>query len=298
MALSGGSPPKATADNPEKTHMPLDFDRWLAHPKIDMHCHVWRMDDPADEARSAEALIAAGDMLGISEYWCSSPVIGGRLANPDEVRAENDAVLRAMRAFPDRIRGWCFVIPGHYRQAVDEVHRCLDEGMVGIKLYNQYRLDDPAVCPVIEAAVERRVPVLEHAGYIETPELRAQQPLISDGRHFAAVNRRYPEAALIHAHTGGGGIWEQTLRAMRGVDANLYCDISGSNLDDGQVEMSVAELGPGRVLFGTDGTMAGSVGKVIDATVDDAVKRAIFWDNAARLLADQGAAPLHPGAPA
>ena len=77
--------------------MPLDFDYWLAHPKIDMHCHVWRMDDPADEARSAEALIAAGDMLGISEYWCSSPVIGGRLANPDEVRAENDAVLRAMR---------------------------------------------------------------------------------------------------------------------------------------------------------------------------------------------------------
>jgi uncharacterized protein len=274
--------------------MDIDLKKWLSYPKIDMHCHVWNMGDAAAEEKSCAQLISAGDMLGITEYWCSSPIIGGRISTIEEIRTENDAVLRAMRAFPRHIRGWCFVIPGHFQAAVDEIHRCLDAGMIGIKLYNQYRLNDPAVHPVIEAAIQRRVPILEHAGYLEAPEFLQQQPLISDGSHFAAVNCLYPEAMLVHAHIGGGGIWEQTLRAMRNTSEHLYCDISGSNLDDGQVEMAVAEMSAERVLFGTDGTMAGSVGKVIDATLDDAAKQLIFWGNAQRILAAQGTSPLHP----
>ena len=109
------------------------------------------------------------------------------------------------------------------------------------------------------------------------------------------MNRRYPEAMVIHAHIGGGGDWENTIRAMRGTSRSLVCDVSGSNLDDGQVELAVAEMGPDRVLFGTDGTMSGSVGKVIDATLTDKEKDMIFWDNAERILAAQGAAPLRPG---
>ena len=98
---------------------------------------------------------------------------------------------------------------------------------------------------------------------------------------------------LIHAHIGGGGDWEQSVRWMRDTSEHLYCDVSGSNLDDGQVEQAVQDMGPGRVLFGSDGTMCGSVGKVIDATLDDEVKQGIFYGNAQRILAAQGAQPLH-----
>ena len=272
--------------------MSLDIERWLRRPKIDVHCHVWNLGNEAEEATSAERLISTGEMLGITEYWCSSPITGGRLASIEEVRAENDAVLRAMKRFPEHIRGMCFVIPGHYRQAVDEVDRCLDAGMIGVKLYNQYRINDPAVFPVIERVIERGVPLLEHAGFVCGREFLDQQPLISDGRHFAEMNRLYPEAMVIHAHIGGGGDWENTIRAMRNTSPNLVCDVSGSNLDDGQVELAVAEMGPDRVLFGTDGTMTGSVGKVIDATLTDEEKDLIFWGNAERILAAQGAAPI------
>ena len=148
--------------------------------------------------------------------------------------------------------------------------------------------------PVIELAIERRVPILEHAGFIEAREHLDRQPLISNGRHFAAVNERYPEAMLIHAHIGGGGDWEQSIRWMRDTSEHLYCDVSGSNLDDGQVEQAVQDMGPERVLFGTDGTMCGSVGKVIDATLSDEAKRSIFYGNAEKILAAQGETPLHP----
>lgn len=274
--------------------MSLAIAEWLLHPKIDMHCHAWNLGNVVDEEKSCAQLIRAGEMLGISEYWCSSPLIGGYIGSIEAVRQENEAVLRAMRKFPDHIRGWCFVIPGHFQAAVDEIHRCLDAGMIGIKLYNQYRLDDPVVYPVIEAAIEAKVPVLEHAGLLAASEHLQQQPLISHGAHFAALNGIYPEAMLIHAHIGGGGDWEQSIRLMRDTSPQLYCDVSGSNLDDGQVELAVAELGVERVLFGTDGTMTGSVGKVIDATLSDAEKDMIFWGNAERILAAQGARPLHP----
>lgn len=255
-------------------------------PKIDVHCHVFRSDD---WAASADHLVACSDRLGITENWCCSPILAGRMASIEEVRAENDAILAAMARHPGRIRGLCFVIPGP--DAIAELERCLDAGMIGIKLYNQYRINDPIVRPVLELAVERRVPILEHAG-APTPGHKAAQPLISHGEHFADVNARYPDAIIYHAHTGGGGDWEYTIRAMRDASPNLYLDISGSNLDRDQVAFAANEMGAEQVLFGTDGTMAGSVGKVIEAEVTDTERDLIWRGNAARILSAQGLAPL------
>ena len=199
-----------------------------------------------------------------------------------------------MARHPKRIRGWCFAIAGHYQDALDEIDRCLDDGMIGIKLYNQYRINDPAVWPILQRATERRVPILEHAGY-PTPEHMARQPNISHGIHFTEASQKFPDAILIHAHIGGGGDWEHSVRAMRNASPNVYVDASGSNLDDGAVEFAVAELGAERILFGTDGTMAGSVGKILDADLTEAERELIFWGNSERILAAQDASPTEQG---
>ncbi|MCZ6635390.1 MAG: amidohydrolase family protein [bacterium] len=270
--------------------MPLDIQAGIQRPKIDMHCHVWYMDD---WETSSDHLVHAGEMLGITELWCSSIISNGILSSIEEVRPHNDTILKAMARHPKRIRGWCFVIPGHFNDALHEIERCLDGGMIGIKLYNQYHLNDPAVHPVLELASERRLPILQHAGYL-VPEHRASQPLISHGIHFTDASEKYPDAILFHAHIGGGGDWEHTVREMRNASPNVYIDISGSNLDDGQVEYAVAELGAERVLFGTDGTMAGAVGKVLDADLTEEERELIFWGNAERILKEQGVAPTEP----
>ncbi len=272
--------------------MRIDIPAGLAHPKIDVHCHVRPLPD-TDE--SSDNLVACSDSLGVTEMWCSRPITGGRIAPMEEVRKANDSVLHAMARHPDRIRGMCFVISGYYKEAVAEVERCLDAGMIGVKLYNQYTIDDPVVRPIIELAVERRIPVLMHAGYLVAKEDLDTQPLISWGVHFAAAGERYPDAILIHAHVGGGGDWEGTVRAMRDTSPNLYCDFSGSNLDDDQIAFSAAELGVERLLYGSDGTMAGSVGKVIGTDLSDEEKALIFRGNAERILAAQGARPLSAG---
>jgi predicted TIM-barrel fold metal-dependent hydrolase len=265
-----------------------EIEKGLQTPKIDTHCHVFRSHDWAE---SADHLITCSDRLGITENWCSSPIIGGVLGSVEEVRIENEAILSSMARHPGRIRGLCFVIPGP--DAISEIERCLDAGMIGIKLYNQYRINDPIVRPIIELTIERRVPILEHAGY-PSPDHKGGQPLISNGDHFAEVNERYPDAIIYHAHMGGGGDWEYTIKALRDGSPNLYIDISGSNLDYDQVGFAVNELGAERVLFGTDGTMAGSVGKAIEADITEDERHLIWWGNAERILAAQGLSPTPP----
>ena len=257
---------------------------WRGMRKIDCHMHVnggprtWGWD-------SNDRIIEAADRLGISQLCVSIPITRG-MPEHDEVVACNDGVLAAMRRYRGRILGYCFVVPG-YPQALDEIDRCLDEGMMGIKLYNQYKIWDPAVCLTIEKAIEARVPILEHAGYPSTPERWALQPNMSHAGDFVRAARKYPEAMLIEGHIGGGGEWEWAILQLRQAPS-VYLDTSGSVIDEGMVEMAVRELGADRLLFGTDMTMEGGVGKVLGASLTRAQRERIFWKNLQGILDRRG----------
>jgi predicted TIM-barrel fold metal-dependent hydrolase len=188
-----------------------------------------------------------------------------------------------MKRFPGRVLGYCYVNPGHTREALDEVRRCVeDRGFVGVKLYNEYRCTDPVVFPVVELAIELRVPILHHAGH--SHYFVADQPHISDGGRLAELSRRYPEAMLICAHICGGGDWEWTIRALRGAPG-VSLDLSGSVTDDGVVEMAARALGADRLLFACDMSMTASVGRLRGADLTPSERRKILGENMERLLA-------------
>ena len=228
-----------------------------------------------------DLIIEAADRLGIDQLCVSIPVTRG-MPSMEEVRVCNDGVLEAVRRYRDRILGYCYVCPG-YSETEDEIDRCLDLGMIGIKLYNQYKICDPAVRPTIEKAIRERVPILEHAGYPSTPESWSAQPNMSHAGDFVQAARAYPEAMLIEAHIGGGGDWEWAIRQLRQAPS-VYLDTSGSVIDEGMVEMAARELGVDRLLFGTDMTMEGGVGKILGADLTGAVKEKIFWKNMKKIL--------------
>jgi predicted TIM-barrel fold metal-dependent hydrolase len=201
----------------------------------------------------------------------------------EEIRVANDDVLEAMRRYPGRILGYCFVVPGYFRESLEEIDRCLDRGMIGVKLYNQYKIWDPAVHPVIEKAIEERIPILEHAGYPTSREGWDAQPNMSHGGDFARAACLYPEAMLIEGHIGGGGDWEWAIKQLR-QSPSVYLDTSGSVIDEGMVEMAARELGVDRLLFGTDMTMEGGVGKILAADLTRPQKERIFYKNMQQIL--------------
>jgi len=248
--------------------------------RIDCHMHLnggplqWGWDNN-------DRIIEAADRLEIDQLCCSIPIVRG-MPTMDEVRACNDAVLEAMRRYRGRILGYCYVCPG-WAESIGEIERCLGQGMMGIKLYNQYRLSDPAVRPTIEKAIRERAPILMHAGYL-SPEHLAKQPNISNAADFAHVAREYPEAMLIEAHIGGGGDWEWAIKQLRQAPS-VYLDTSGSVIDDGMIEMALREVGADRLLFGTDMSMEAGVGKVLGAEMSAEDRDKVFYRNMAAILA-------------
>ena len=251
---------------------------------IDAHDHLFHHASPTWRENERK-LIDAADKLAIDQLCCSI-LPPRRPATAESFRQCNDWMAEGMRRFPGRILGYCFVNPGYTREALEEIRRRVGEGFIGIKLYNDYRADEPVLFPVVELAIELRVPILHHAGH--TNWLPDPQPRISDGGNLAELGRRYPEAMLICAHICGGGDWEWTVKALRNAPS-VYLDTSGSVIDEGTVEMAAAVLGAERLLFACDLSLTASVGRMRGAVLGDAERAMILGGNMRRILARRNA---------
>lgn len=271
-----------TPDRPSRHHgLPAG---WRQLRKFDAHAHVFLggRRTPGDWT-DVDNLIAAADVLGIERLFCSRPVVGGVRADVNVVRESNDLVLAAMGRHPQRIFGYCFLQPGNGPDALRELDRCLGAGMMGVKLYNQYKFTDPVVFPIVEQCIARRIPLLGHSAFLTDPRARAAQPNASHALDFCALARRYPELILILGHINGGGDWEWAIKGLRECD-NVFLDTSGSVLEDDTIGRCVRELGHRRMLFATDATMEGCVGKILGAALTAEQREDIFWRNYQRIL--------------
>lgn len=283
--LNAQAPPPAprqpSAGLPVAAGLPKD---WRTIRKFDAHNHVFSLvHRPGADWSEVENLIEAADVLGIEKLCCSRPVTAGVLADIETVRDSNNAILAAMKRYPQRIAGYCFVQPGNGAAALTEIDRCLDAGMVGIKLYNQFKYSDPAVFPIAEKCIQRRIPFLGHSAHLTDARTKALQPKTSDALDFCALSRRYPELLLILGHVNGGGDWEWAIKGLRECP-NVFVDTSGSVMEDPTVELCVRELGHRRVLFATDATVEGCVGKIFAAELTAEQREDIFWRNLQRIL--------------
>lgn len=155
----------------------------------------------------------------------------------------------------------------------EDMLKGMNDVITGIKLYNQYFISDPVVRPVIEKCIELDIPILSHAGKLNT--VPNPQPTISDGTHFAEAARNYPEAVFVYGHIGGGGDWQWSLKAIADYP-NVYADISGSVYDEGIIEQAVSYLGAGRLLFATDGSFSQGIGKLLGANISQEDKITIL----------------------
>jgi hypothetical protein len=251
---------------------------------VDCHAHIrGPFPDRADPWEEDRLLLEACDALGI-DVAVVSHLGTGRPASPEGFREVNRKMLAGLKEFRGSFWGYCYVNPGWTREALEEIEYCMaaDEDCIGIKLYNEYRMTDPVVRPVIEKSVQLGVPILQHAGYSEVN--RSQQPNISTAADVAEVGRSYPGAKLIVAHLGGGGDWEWAIRAVAEAPANVGADISGSVVEDGLVEYAVQLIGPERLYFGCDMSMTAGMGKLMYSGISEEARRKIRAESFLRLV--------------
>ena len=242
---------------------------------VNWHEHVRMTPDGNLDIRHAEELIAVAEKTSMNTLLCSRPVTWERFCSPELMIKVNDAVIQATKRYPDKIKGMCFINPGFTKEALHEIDRCVnDYGMIGIKLYHQYFINDPVQFQIIEKCIKLDIPILMHAGKTcRTPD--PSQPHLSEGMHFADVAMRYPEANLIMAHVSGGGDWHWQLKAIAPYK-NIATDMSGSVYDNDLIAEAVRHLGAERILFGTDGSVGMCIGKILGSSISVEDKKTIL----------------------
>ena len=256
---------------------------------IDVHAHFLHARTPRGDWRERNvSRLTAGAKIGISVHVASilgswgltSPIY---FPSPRDVTAGNDALLALQRQHPEAIRGYSCVNPNYTAHARTEIIRCLDAGMIGIKLAASRRADDPLLDPIAELALERRVPILQHIWQHRRRDWPGQEA--SDAVELCTLARRHPDVAFILAHIGGGGDWLHSLHAVRDV-ANVYVDLSGSGVDGGMLEACVDSVGAGRLLWGTDLTMDTGWAKLryLAVLLSEDDLDLVRWKNAARIF--------------
>ena len=206
---------------------------------IDVHIHNWNIF--ADPGKIRETI----ERFGIDWVTTMSSLRGGTYPSVEEIRQSNDETLALMRTIPEHVIGFCYANPLFGAAMLEEVKRCWDEGMLGLKLWVATLADDERNFPLVEAAIARNLPILVHTWKKSTGNL----PHESTALNAANLARRYPEGKFIMAHICGD--WEFGLKAVRDVP-NLRVDFAGTVNERGAYECAVALLGPERVVFGTD----------------------------------------------
>lgn len=272
----------ATAVKPGSAEAAANSDSYKRFRIWDVHSHLEALTGDTPEEKMG-ILVTHMDRLGV-ERLILSQGYGEHMPypTPEQVRLENDRVMRALGRFPSRAYGSVYLNPRHTEFSLGEFDRCVKNGpmvMIG-ELETDIRCNSPLLDPIVERAISMNVPILQHT-WIKTGISDKDESTPFDVVELA---RRHPQANFICGHTGG--TWELGIRAIRETK-NVYAGIAGSDPVNGFVEMAVRELGAERVIYGSDvggRTFASQMAKVIGAEIPDSAKELILGGNLRRLL--------------
>jgi predicted TIM-barrel fold metal-dependent hydrolase len=245
----------------------------------DVHVHLSGV--PGTVEQRVDRLLEFAGRLGIERIVLHMGTSFVEDPSPEEVRKQNDEVLRAVAHAPDRVFGFVYLNPRHGQESLSELDRCVRDGpMVGVKLWIAMRCNRPELDPIVRRAAALKAPILQHA----YDRVAGNMPGESSCADVAALAARHPDASFLCAHTGND--WERGLRAIRAA-RNVLAEVSGSDPTAGFVEMAVRELGAERVVFGSDAggrSFASQLAKVLSADLPEPAKRLILRGNLQRLL--------------
>ena len=247
----------------------------------DSHSHLHSVPGDTPEKRM-EVLIRCADRLGIERLILSQGYSSELHPSADLIRTENDRVLAAVRRFPQRAYGSVYLSPTFLDFSLREFDRCVRDGpMVGIgELEADMRCNAPELDPIVERAVSMKAPILQHTWL----KLDGNEPGESTPSDLVELAKRHPDANFICAHTGGD--WERGIRMIREAK-NISAEVAGFDPTSGVVEMAVRELGPERVVYGSDvggRSFASQLSKVMSADIPEPAKELILGGNLRRLF--------------
>jgi len=239
---------------------------------IDAHAHLGKWFNFYYDSGDYSSMVKMMDKIKMDSAWISALMGIG----PD-YKLGNEMVLQAIRAFPDRFKGYVTLSPYYPDEMEEELDKRFSQGFIGIKLHpgtHMYPIDGAGYLYAYEFGNKHKCPILIHTW--------------GEGnvRALAKIAMSYPDAIFIMGHSGGD-LNSMILAAdiTDGAD-NIYLDLTGSAMYNGIVEYYVDKIGSEKVLFGTDFPFIDprpAIGWIKSSRIKDEDKLNILHKNAERI---------------
>lgn len=199
-----------------------------------------------------------------------------------DCRGGNRETLEVAAEYRGRLLPVATAAPTHWHNG-DVLHRAIDAGAVGVRLYplsHNYTLRYDFVDEVCAVATERGV-------YVSIPirVMSSWRFQALDVDAVAAVVERHPDTRFLVSGVNYTIEFDRLLRLMWRC-GNAWCEISCCQ-GYRAIRKLIDEVGEDRVLFGTGAVLhypACNVAKLDHAEITEEQRSAIAWSNAHRLL--------------
>lgn len=247
---------------------------------IDAHGHLgpsggWAIREP-DMRRQAGDAVRTMDRLGIRTF-----IVSGSAALASDPVAGNLQLEQETAAHHDRIHGYLAFNPVYADDLIPRLDDFFSRPFfVGFKLLCDYwgvPVTDPRFRAAYAYAHAHRLPILVHTwnGSHDSPKM------------LEGIVRKYPQAAFLLAHCGGGDSGRAEAEELASAHANVYLEFCGSFCARRLWEDTLKKVGPGKVIYGSDALghdMAWELGRLLSLGYPAAKLKPILGDNMRGLL--------------
>ena len=237
---------------------------------IDTHAHLgpWPTAVGALDAAELERMM--------KQFGIARACVAASAAAMGDLAEGNQAVAEAIEGRPSLL-GYCVINPNFPDLSAEELATYLRRpNFVGAKLHAVYQrqpLDSTATRELMKRMLRYDKPVLVEA--------RTVQELEALGR----VAAEYPTAKFVIADMAGA-CWQEAVH-LAASRTNVIFQCGGAHAERDAVRYAMDQIGPHRVIFGSDAPLAHPVyalGMVRDAALDAGLKDRILQGNASRLF--------------
>lgn len=265
---------------------------------IDMHVHLHTTPPDAAVQDAKQVFDTDAAMSGLVDYYRSRN-LGGVVFDVDKEtstgqRIDNALVAKVAAESDGHLIGFASVDPHKGAAAIEELERCLELGLRGLKVQpvtQGFSVADPQFSELWSFCQTHGWPVMIHTG---TTAIGAGSP---GGRGFrlryghpSAVDdlaADFPDLQIIAAHFGWP--WHLELLAIARHKGNVYVDLSGwsPKYIPAEVVQYLNSVIPEKFLFGTDYPWLKPdrwLEEFDKIQLKDGVREKVLFGNASRLL--------------